>query len=318
MRLAWITTEHPSFAVRYCGDILLPYLERAFEVHRNPDEETLASCDASLFHFDDSVGAESLASDLGKGPSIVWIHEVLKTDGRHQLDDTNELSDLGTARTIACSNLRNANELEVLCKELKFTLPQRRILLPYPATCPNFMPEKDSEGRQVVAFAGAPAVESRAHKLLDAIRSLGKGQRLLWMVEEAEREKAELMCAEFSLEQFEIFSPKSSKTWSEILSRSSCAVHTHYSAYSDPGPLLAMSLLSGTPSLVSNFSSTACLPDAVVRKLQAGLHEDTQIREFLMAAPVHCQASRDYALERHSAEKIAEELLVELSSVAGS
>jgi len=320
MRLAWVSTETPGLSVQYCREVLQPLLAEEVEVLHCSEADALESCDVALLHFDDSPGKEEILTKLGKIPTLVWIHDVLCKDGTHILEENNYFASLPEASAVACSHERNAAELLKLAEDRGFQLPLRRLLLPYPAseTLGEAKPEASEALR--LAFSGSPTLESRAHLLLDVLRASTSETHLKWLVSADEVEEAKLLCLEYGMRDVEIYSPRDSHVWAEILSNTDAAVHTHYSAYSDPGPLLAASMMAEKACIVSRFSSTASLPDDCVWKVSPGVGERekfeallTQLADKTARAAV-AAAARSFAKQHHSAKMVAAELLNELNS----
>ena len=184
--------------------------------------------------------------------------------------------------------------------------------LPYPADS-NERPHPAAGALRRVGFSGRPRIESRAHKLFEALTALPDHQ-LVWLVDPTDKPAAEELVREFELgARTELVSPRSPEKLAEIAPSLAVSVHTLFSVYGQPGPYLSVSLAAGLPCIVTDFGSTPELPDSIVAKVEPGRSEAYQIRAILRELAAHesvelRQRIQDFARDQLASQKIAAEL----------
>jgi len=193
----------------------------------------------------------------------------------------------------------------------------RSFFLPYPVAAKLSELSQTRRPRQKaweIIYCGTPRIEHRAHKLLPALKELGSKVKLTWLLgDETEKQAAGELLNEFELKECNLLSGRSPQSWAGLLTKADIALHPLFSAYGQPGPYLAMSLMAGLPCIVSRFGATDYLPEELVFKITPGEGEVMEIKSALTAIiedVVHfCpQAVSAYAYERHEAKKTAGEL----------
>lgn len=169
------------------------------------------------------------------------------------------------------------------------------------------------QGEFRIGFCGSPRIEHRAHKIAQAISELPEQPKLVWLLLASEIEQARAIVEEFGLTRVELLPDRSPERWFELSATFDAAFHTVFSVYGQPDPYAAMSLMQGTPCLVTRFGPAEYLPENVVFKIEAGSQEVFQIREVLEALragrlPDLRARTRDFALGMYQTEHVAREL----------
>ncbi len=199
---------------------------------------------------------------------------------------------------------------------------ERSYFLPYPvvdvaeARC-------IAEDPQTIAISGNPGVESRSYHVLEALERLliqnSVEFKATWAVD-SDRDRKTLVRAlqEFPVLtssrafQLEILRGRTPVMWSEVVSRSSLAIHLHFSAYGQVGPYLNISQMSGVPCVVSDFGAMDYQSENLVFKVRPGTDEGDAIaaamRRGLQAGPTHRRNIRSYARECFDGRKVSQEL----------
>jgi glycosyltransferase involved in cell wall biosynthesis len=282
-------------------------------------------------------------------PGVVWFHDlyfrpsalpetaaVIGRKAENLLDDF-----------LDCPGIRLSNESPFAFREARFSalslfscernlvefkrhsvprvgaqmgLDPDAFLLPYPVRpfeSRQSVVKTDPADMLTVAFCGSTLLEHRAHYLLPALNRLNSRWRLIWMLDDSEVEEAKRLAAEFETNDVEFVVPRSFDRWRNVVERADVAVHLLFSAYGDPGPWLAISMMAGVPCVVSDYSAAALLPDQVVWKIACGEKEINEL-EIAMASCVpktlsaqakQCSALAGiYAREHFSVDCVAEEL----------
>jgi len=197
-------------------------------------------------------------------------------------------------------------------KSQKTALATDSFLLPFPVDF-SALNNPEKENSTNIGFCGSPWIEHRAYKLLQALSEIDKPYKLHWLVSEKQKEKAQELLNEFSITSAEIHAPRTPRNWQALTAEIDIAVHTHYSAYGQPGPYLPISLARGLPSIVSAFGATDCLSPEVVFKVAPG---DTEARELhgvidtLLNNTTSFNSATvlNYAKEQHDSKRVAAEL----------
>lgn len=197
---------------------------------------------------------------------------------------------------------------------MSFFLP-----LPVPESCFDI----DRGGfSATLGYCGLPRIEYRAHKFFSALKALKEPYKLIWLIEEGDRQACLELLREFGISSVELVAGRSAQKWQEILPRIDIAVHTLFSVYGSPGPYLAMSLASGAPCIVTNFGATEYLPESVVFKIEPGDTESLQLCQVLqrlLARGIAWEGDlqREYAREQHYLPGVAGQLVSVLKGRAG-
>jgi glycosyltransferase involved in cell wall biosynthesis len=297
--------------------------------------------DILFYQVDDSIYTRFLRVHMGQMPGMVWFHDIVFTTfGPEPILNSpwqaavsgfeskqpqwpergEEIPQVGpfgfreSAYAAQCL-FSNPTGLAEFRRNVKLSLTQQ--LAPAPACLP--MPvdpglEKTSAAFSgTIAFAGSPRIEQRIHKIFESLRGLKGDYKFVWLLDANESAAAEELLREFEISQVTLLFGRSPKRWAEVAASADIAVHTLFSVYGQPDPYLAQSLVLGLPCIVSRFGATEYLPDALVFKVQAGDTEATEMRHILQAlfnarTFDRSERVREFALQRHSRNRIAEEL----------
>jgi hypothetical protein len=190
----------------------------------------------------------------------------------------------------------------------------RESYIPYPVSSDIAV---TSSGSSAIAFCGTTRSEHRGHRLCEALSGLQLENTLVWCIEPSEKEAANRILQKSGIKSYELIEDRSVDTWLSVLNRASVAVHTVFSAYTDPGPWLAASLMAGVPALVTNFGYGEYLPDGVVLKIDPGEGERQAIANAIGSvlggnsgakAGELKSGARLFAEEHHSADVVADEI----------
>lgn len=174
---------------------------------------------------------------------------------------------------------------------------------------------------RVVALCGT-GLESRAHKLLAALRGLSHPWHLTWVVEGGDLRAAEMLLREFEAGERVTLATGSSPTeWSKLLASAHVAVHLRTSCFGHLAPHLQLSLASGRLTVISDMAQGEDLPEGVACKVTPGISEASQLRSILAGAceidiSAATAPARSYVASEHSPDKIAQQLIRLLSEAA--
>lgn len=169
-----------------------------------------------------------------------------------------------------------------------------------------------------IAFCGTTLLEHRAHKLLSALSFVARtniSPTLLWMLNESELEQAQELQREYNYSSVEYVIGRTPTAWGKLVASADVAVHTWFSAYGNPFPYCAISMATGVPCLVTDYSVFEFMPDAVVHKIAPG--DSKEIEDLATGIVLLCkqQAGRELAnsaktfvTEQQLASKVADEL----------
>ncbi len=217
------------------------------------------------------------------------------------------------------SNPRNIGEFK---REIKSALITEKepespnsFYLPFPVgdLAPNKFPVDET---LKIAFLGSPQIEDRAHKILPAIKELSRQKRvkLVWLLSAKERPEAEDLLREFEISDAEIVEGRSPAKWEQLSSSIDLALHPLFSVFGDQTAYVAISLMRGLPSIVTNFASSESFPDSVVLKVFPGEHESREYLRIMNQAAARepelialCERARSYAQEIHDKKAVAAE-----------
>ena len=176
---------------------------------------------------------------------------------------------------------------------------------------------------RVVALCGT-GLESRAHKLLAALRGISHPWQLTWVVEGGDLRAAEMLLREFeATDRVTLTAGSSPSEWSKLLESAHVAVHLRTSCFGHLAPHLQLSLASGRLTVVSDMAQGEDLPQNVVCKVAPGISEAAQLQSiFLGACEIDIAAAtapaRSYVASEHSPERIAQRLSSLLENAAVS
>jgi|GEM_PF-872896 len=307
--------------------------------------------DIFFYQVEDHRRADFVRIHLGLIPGIVLFHDFLiagKTPEtivrspwqeviRHYQDSSIEwqprsedasisvpfaLREAGLAVCTLFSSARDAGEYRRQVKsqlEMNSDKPSPGFLLPLPIDVNSIARKVSKHAKDspetIVGFCGSPALESRAHKLLDALSQCGDKFKLIWLLDKSQETAACDLLSEFEIRSFELYFGRSPKHWQRISAQLDLAVHTLFSVFGQPDPYLSISMSTGLGCIVTDFSTSHFLPDKAVFKVKPGDTESAQIREILLALKNEgghrsFQAAIDYAREHHDHIQIANNLLM--------
>ena len=227
-----------------------------------------------------------------------------------------EPAELTIVRTAGAASLCLFSSERNLAEYRPLAPPEQRLgFLPYPIA---ERPTVSGEGR-AIACAGSPLCEDQMHIVLAAVAETVPNPLVLWMVSQEEEAAAGAMLRRHGLHA-ELLVGRTLENWEALLARSALAIHLHVSAYGDPGPELALSMMSGVPAVVSDFADGGLLPDAVAVKVSPGERASQELRlmlERLITAPdaaarrVEIAADAlGYGMEYFPSRAVAAELLM--------
>ena len=277
----------------------------AFKVSSIEDLDAIESCapaDVLLIEIEDGrETALPAAIDLRGRRACVWFHDYYSRTGSNLVD---KLAD--RFQGIDCALFSSERDLgEARRAENKIPIMQ---YLPYPAS--GVVRKRAAAASKKILSCAGLLVEEQMHSLLRAAELCVAEPEIVWCVEPGAEIAAKMFAADYPGARVR-FEQKNLARWQELLPDSAAAVHLHTSAFGDPGPYLAHSLLSGTPVIVSDFSAGALLPDSAAIKILPGAKQCAELRrtfDSLLMRPELSKIGREYALETHSSAAIAGEL----------
>ncbi len=281
---------------------------------------------------------------LGCLPGIVYFHDLLlATDGpepilnspwrstlrrfwdrdapwpgrtdEHKQPRPHAFREGGYALVPIFSNAKDHNEFQ---RVVAAAVPERlgrdlpSFCLPYPASLRSPSSAGADQVRRV-GILGTPRIESRPHKVLDALSRIPDTE-IVWLIDEVERGAAQELLREFGLtSRAELVYPRAPERWAELLPTLGVGIHTLFSVYGQPGPYLHLSLAAGLPCIAMDFGAVPELPSSLVAKVEPGRSESYQIeallREFLSRPSLPLRERIfEYAAEQFDPEKIAGEM----------
>ena len=308
------------------------------------DRQRAQPYDAFVYQVEDSRRTDFARMHLGLIPGVVLFHSyLLSSDGpepmlnspwrdvvRHYQDgqvgwpdrmktqpkDSKlALRESGLALVSIFSSERDIGEYRRLHQEQ--LLPERTEGAWYlPVPVPAFSRSLDdavSGQKKKVLFCGPARIESRVHKLLEALSPVQEALELCWLVAEEDKERAQGLLDEFAIRSVQLHTGLNPQRYQEQLSRAWAAVHTRFSVFGHTSPYLELSLMAGVPVLVTDFGAAEHLPDSVVFKIPPGDQESLYMRAVLQRVcagdvPLHMPRSREFALERFDRNAVASEL----------
>ena len=296
--------------------------------------------DLAFYQLEDRKKTSFIRIHLGLMPGVVWFHDLILSDyGPEPILNSSWTETIkkfhesahpwparerkfkpqgplgyregGLAAIALFSNEHAHQEYDrQIVQKLTPKLPH--YTLPFPTEIPDSTLVRSEDGLLHVGFCGEPSVESRAHKLLLALRG-GSDWKLHWLIAPGERERAEELLSEYGGVDCDLIADRTPRTWEKLLEKLHVAVHTRFSAYGQPGVYLAKSLGAGKPTLVTHFASGELLSESIAFKIEAGEQEAKQIREVLKLlleqGAQQVNLAREYASEMFDRQMIACELL---------
>ncbi|MCO6431640.1 MAG: hypothetical protein J5J00_12325 [Deltaproteobacteria bacterium] len=312
---------------------------KAFSLHRrNP-------FDIFFYHLEDHPRTNFVRCHLGLIPGVVYFHDyILSTYGPEPMlnspfpdvvrrfggedlpwpdreksyhrEGPYAVREAAFSAISLFSNERNLDEWKRsrpkgIADRYLHNLPGS-FYLPYPVDSQLAQRERPGRGIKTVIYCGTPRIEHRAHKVLQAIGQV-PNLNFVWLIDRLERERAEAMLGEFSVNRFELVEGRSPIRWGQLLEGADATIHTLFSVYGQCAPYLPMSLMAGIPALVTNFGACEYLPDNIVFKIRPGETEACEIKEVLTAlasgaAYFDSELQRSYAIETHERAQVADEL----------
>ena len=172
---------------------------------------------------------------------------------------------------------------------------------------------KVSGDGHTLAYCGAPRVEHRPHKLLEALSGCERAFRLLWLIDREEEAQARALLAEYDLGGVELRLGRTPAAWQALLSKADIAIHSFFSTLGQPGPYFNISLMMGLPCVVTDSQTFEHVSSDLVFKVRPGSTEAVEMREVLQTLygvrdfPGRA-AQRQFAREMFSSEVVAKEL----------
>lgn len=327
-RIAWVSPGAQSFSVSaYVTEKLTPYLQKAFDVvHIDESLAPLLTSTHSTFDYifyqrEDHPDVLFTNQYLKKHPGIVLIHDLY-----FRANPSFPIEACTQASLLLFSAERNFHEYKRNFPKDRPYIPA--YYLPYPvdsdlAAIPLAKPLPNCLR---LAFAGSLRVEHRLPYVLQALQTISCAKpqisfKLLWLLDETERNEAQRYLNEYQLSDIEFFSPRNTTLWQEVVTQADAIILSLFSAFGDPGPFLPISLMAGRPVVVNDFSEGAILPSNLVYKIPSGAKETEGLINFLEQCLQHSphlrlqqEQARAFALENHSAQNIAGDLCGLLSN----
>lgn len=272
-----------------------------------------AQRDIEILRFTDHVNRSlGLLKDLGK---MEGEHFAGRECGSALVPLFSTERNLAEYRRLRCRSLLNYGNL-----------PLEPSYLPYPVDPKISSPNVEKlfgDELPTIVFPGSVHIEHRAHHLLAAISKLSVDCRLVWLLDREEEQAARRLCTEFGVEGVRFEFPRTVSAWKQLVCSADAAVHLLFSAYGDPGPWLAISLMAGLPCVVNDFSAAAWFPDSVLFKIRCGDGESDELLRILTSILTRAaddelsakeQLSVQYAVEQFSTPMVANELKYLLST----
>lgn len=189
------------------------------------------------------------------------------------------------------------------------------VFIPYPVDLKNLQ-TKSSTNRSKefsLALCSAPLIESRTHKIMQALSELDFKYQLNWLIKSEDKPAAEKILAEFGIVNYNLIEGRSLASWLSVVASSDCVLHLLYSAYSQLDQYFAASLVLGKPTLVSDFGLSDYLSNDHLFKIQTGSTEALEIKEVLSAlankeVEFNSKALKEYASDLFDLDIIVAEL----------
>lgn len=266
-----------------------------------------------LYLLEDSGTNVAVRQAAISNPGIVWLHDLYE---REPCSPT--LLEAAASATCALfSSLRNLAEYRKLAEGFG----RESWYLPYPIRAR----ERGGARRGYVATCATPLVEDQMHLVLRALARSADAIRLGWLVSESEEPSARRLIAQAGVEgRVELMLGRGLERWSALVREASLALHFHVSAFGDCGPELGLSMLSGVPVGVSDFSESGLLPEGVALRLEPGECAGEMLESWLLklaAGEAFAETSalgKAYAEEFFDARCVISELRSVIEAVRNS
>lgn len=339
MRVAWFS-QLPGKNVHslsaYCSQFLLSSLMEKIEIQAFDDqlvkekpfsahhyltaisEHKKNPFDLFFYLLDDSPGSGFTRMHLGWMPGIMWAHNfAFENRGPISLADKHPDFDspLGFRESRLTLDAIFSNDW--IAREWRGAIPSRLYSDLAPSVMNNVIPipvdsgwiEKGARRERALGFVGDVRVESRSHKLLQALKMLNDKVRLIWLVDNIARAKELLV--EFGVSNVELVQGVHPENWREILSRVSAAAHLRFGFYGSFSPYLEMSLMAEVPTIISEHGPAQFFPEGIAFKVLPGDDEATTLAALIPEVLLMESAppSREYAIARYSPSVIVKSLL---------
>ena len=318
-----------------CDGITADHFLNAFRRHREDP------FDIFFYQFEDTPAAGFVRAHLGLMPGIVWFHDFfLTSDGPEPLlnspweeivakfNDPGRVwpdrgveytrpgpqayREAGLSLVPIFSSERDHDEYRRVISHRFRSRGLRSWYLPVPVDKVGPSAYAGKLSHQIL-FCGSARIEHRAAKILQGISESRSRWKVVWVINEEEREQAEILLQESGCSAYELVSPRTPEKWSERLNDAQIAVLSHFSVYGHMNPYLPMALAAGLPCIVTDFCAGHLLPDSTVLKIQPGETEAGEVTMFLnrleqKGGAGSVDAAASFALEFHDVESVASEL----------
>jgi glycosyltransferase involved in cell wall biosynthesis len=334
MRIAWFSEDkEPASTSRYSSEALLPFLLPRAEITQyshypeSGDTRHFLSAfrehaknpfDLFFYQVEDRTSSYFSRMHLGLIPGITLFHQFLFTtrgpialaSSDADYDDPYGLREGRSTIIPIFSDPWSQGEFRRVIPTRQFShlLPSiSSFYLPHPVRMPA---EQPSLPKNVIGFVGEATLESRCHKVLQAISLVRPTPSLIWLTDNSKR--AEELCREFRLRDVTVLSGVSPERWSEVVPNITVAIHTRFSVYGSLGPYLPISLSFGRPVIVSRFGTTDFWPESFTVKVTPGHREAKEIAaalEKLLPCDATNHFGREFVRENHDPETVANQLL---------
>lgn len=311
-RIAWFSSKKENSTSELFSRFILPEFAKLCELTVfgvSSGEEYLnayrQNFDLHIYNFEDTKDAYFVRSHLGLIPGLTIFHDFfLTSDGpepilnspweetvrkfndpkRHWADRSLEYKrerpqafrEVGLSLVNVFTDERSCAECSRVTRISLSGDNKHNFYLPFPAT--TSVSWEFNASRKIVGFCGTPRIEHRAHKLLAAIP---EDVKLLWMIDETDKEEAMRLVQEFEIKNFELRMNKSPEVWDSILKEVSCVCIPLFSVYGHLHPYLEMSMIAGVPTVVTKFGSTEYLSDKVVFHVSPGDRESAEFKGII-------------------------------------
>ena len=263
-------------------------------VHHYSKAVSLAPFDAFIYLVEEDSFADSYAQTF---PGLCLYHGPIR---EQFFSSTAKVSQACLYPTERLVNLHKTNS-----KTPVFYLPS-----------PAKIIEPNKQDEFQVCFCGSAKIEDRAQITIEALEELSFVDKVIWLADKSRKD--EILKRFSSSKKIEFVFNKNPETWAKITSCSKAAIHTHFGPYENPEPYASISISSGCPAIVSHFSDTELYPEGVFFKIQTGEFEKSELKEVLRNIKDK-DLSKEvllYSKEEHCSEKIADELLLVVKSLA--
>ncbi len=320
MKIGW-ASEMSSGALRSgskaaaVSSVLVPQLRRYCDV-RVYDEanagkiaalEAIDASDIVVFQLEDRPANIPFREALAVLGGIAWCHDWFERDSSSRPEIRGVLD---SASKVLFSSARNL-------AEYRLSAGRRADYLPYPAPTSAAAPRT---GRTAIACCGSPLAEDQLHDVLAALRAASPKTPVIWLVSPDEEAEAARLRSEFPELAVELRADRSPESWRVALGSSALAVHLHFSAYGDPGPLFPITLMSGVPAVVSDFGEWTELDPAAFLRVVPGDRQRSELEKVFRLLdesslnPI-AERARALAAELFDSRRTAGELVALFESV---